>query len=201
MGPRHLHHTLPFYHILTPRVKPRVDHGRQAGRNGRDTRSTHPHTCTHAHGHAHPHAGAYYGGPGSRDAREIPPADAEAAGGDSAEEQWREGETQAHVKFNFVFLCLVMLVCVCVCERARERERFIKRFLANPGNRIRSELEESKSRAKLLICAVDNTSLCSLSCQSSQPSLSVTTSIFHCCPSWLQAYRKVSERESSFSCH
>ncbi|KAF3688908.1 hypothetical protein EXN66_Car004580 [Channa argus] len=66
----------------------RVDASRQAGRDGEDTHLTHPHTCSHTHGNAD--TGARYGGPGSSDARENPPADAQAAGGDSAEEQRRE---------------------------------------------------------------------------------------------------------------
>lgn len=39
-----------------------------------------------------------------------------------------------------------------VCARAWD----LKGFFANPGSRIRCELVEGKSRAKLLICTVDN---------------------------------------------
>lgn len=57
--------------------------------------------------------------------------------------------------------------------------------MANPGDGIRFELVEGKSRAKLLISPVDNTSLCFSSCQSesvnlsSSQSVSVTANVFH----------------------
>ncbi|KAK2917930.1 hypothetical protein Q8A73_004676 [Channa argus] len=75
----------------------RVDASRQAGRDGEDTHLTHPHTCSHTHGNAD--TGARYGGPGSSDARENPPADAQAAGGDSAEEQRREANQFRALRF------------------------------------------------------------------------------------------------------
>lgn len=64
---------------------PRVNPGCQAGRQGEDTHLTHSQPCSYA--------GAYHGGPGSCDTWENPPADAEAAGGDSTQKQWREGKT------------------------------------------------------------------------------------------------------------
>lgn len=63
----------------------RVNPGRQPGQDSEDAHLTH--TCSHTHGDTH------HGGPGSGDTWENPPADTEAAGGDSAEEQRREGKT------------------------------------------------------------------------------------------------------------
>lgn len=71
----------------TPRVEARVERSCQAGREGEDTHLTH--TCAHAR--RDPERGAQHGGPGSRDAREEPPADAQAAGGHAAEEQRGQG--------------------------------------------------------------------------------------------------------------
>lgn len=75
-----------------------------------------------------------------------------------------------------------ILPCCCVCKWD------LKRFLANPRDGIRFELVEGKSRAKLLISPVDNTSLCFSPCQSesvnlsSSQSVSVTANVFHCGP-------------------
>lgn len=103
-----------------PRVDARVEHSCQAGREGEDTHLTCTHTCAHTHRDSNP--GAYHGGPGSCDAREDPPADAEAAGGDPAEEQRGEGKTPALLllAFNFVSSSCVTTTdraCTCVIER------------------------------------------------------------------------------------
>lgn len=58
-----------------------------------------------------------------------------------------------------------MFACAAFCLK-----QDLKRFLANPGNRIRSELVEGKWRAKLLISAMDNTSVFP-SCQDEPVSL------------------------------
>lgn len=72
-----------------------------------------------------------------------------------------------------------------------------KRFSANPGDGIRFELEEGKSRAKLLISTVDNTSLCFSSCQSESVNLSraqsvsvTTANVFHCSPRFFKVTGK-----------
>lgn len=89
VGLLHQHHTL--LSSLHTHAQARVNPGCQAGRDGEDAHLTHSHTCSHTHGDTH--SGAYHGGPGSGDTWEDPPADAKAAGGDSAEEQRREGKT------------------------------------------------------------------------------------------------------------
>lgn len=63
---------------------------------------------------------------------------------------------------------------MCVCKWD------LKGFLANPGDSIRFELVEGKSRAKLLISPVDNTSRCLSSCQSESVSLSVSVAANVC---------------------
>lgn len=50
-------------------------------------------------------------------------------------------------------------------------ERDLKRFFANPGDGIRFELVEGKSRAKLLISPLDNTSPLFSSCHSESVNL------------------------------
>lgn len=76
--------------------------------------------------------------------------------------------------------CERVLQCCCVCVCKWD----LKRFLANPGNGIRLELVEGKSRAKLLISTVDNSSLCFSSCQSfhSAHSASVAANVCHSRP-------------------
>lgn len=85
---------------------------------------------------------------------------------------------------------VLLCVFVCVCKQD------LKRFLANPGDSIRLESVEGKSRAKLLISTVDNTSLCLSSCQSESvnpstaQSVSVIANIFHCRPQFFKVAGK-----------
>lgn len=73
----------------------------------------------------------------------------------------------------------------------------LKRFLTNPKDYIRFELVQGKSRAKLLISTVDNSSLCFSSCLSesvnlcSSQAVSVTANAFG--RPRLQGYREVSQ--------
>lgn len=81
------------------------------------------------------------------------------------------------------------VVCVCKWD--------LKRFLGNPWDGIRFELVEGKSRPKLLISPVDNTSRRFSSCQSDSVNLSptrcvsVTANVFQRSP-LLQGYQEVS---------
>lgn len=84
----------------------------QAGRDREDAHLTH--TCPHTHRGAH--RGAHHGGPGSGDTWENPPADAKAAGGDSAEEQRREGKPGLPLAFLFLtFFLLCAFLCLQGC--------------------------------------------------------------------------------------
>lgn len=131
-------------------------------------------------------------------------------------ERVRRERPSSHLLFHFLpsfvwlclslilplFLCGRVLPCCCVCKWDLER------FLANPGDSIRFELVEGKSRAKLLISPVDNTSLCFSSCQSESVNLSVarsvsvTANVFHCSPrfSRLQKSLTVGGLSSSAAC-
>lgn len=95
----------------------------QAGRDREDAHLTH--TCPHTYRGAH--RGAHHGGPGSGDTWEDPPADAKAAGGDSEEEQRREGKPGLPLPF----LLSVSAFCMpfCVCGAVVRTRTFI--FLAN----------------------------------------------------------------------
>lgn len=78
-----------------------MPHGCQAGRHGEDAHFTHSCSKTHRD------CGGHHGGPGSGDAREDPPADAEAAGGHSAEKQRRKGKDKSSpIHSPFLNFCL-----------------------------------------------------------------------------------------------
>lgn len=122
-------HTL-FFSSAQPHARAGVNACCQAGRDREDAHLAH--TCPHTHRDAH--RGAHHGGPGSGDAWENPPADAKAAGGDSAEEQWREGKAGLPPSFSvphfLPFVCRVVWGCLSVCWNGKT---WIFVFLAKWG--------------------------------------------------------------------